>query len=833
MDAPLSRLLPSEPDPDALLEAFLEYTMERGLDLYSAQEEAILELLGGRSVILNTPTGSGKSLVATALCFKGLAERRRVFYTAPIKALVTEKFFAACRDFGPENVGMMTGDASVNRDANIVCCTAEILANISLREMERARVDYVVMDEFHYYADRDRGWAWQVPLLTLPASTRFLLMSATLGDTTRFEEALLTQSGEEPAVIKTAERPVPLDFSYRLTPIHETVQDLFEANKAPIYLVHFTQRSAAEQAQALTSLDFLTKDQKSSIKEALLGFRFDTPFGKDLRRWVAQGIGVHHAGLLPKYRLLVEKLAQQGLLKVICGTDTLGVGVNIPIRCVLFTQLCKYDGKKTGILSVRDFKQIAGRAGRKGFDEEGSVVCQAPEHVIENVKARMKAGDDQKRLRKVRTKKAPERGYAHWDEQTFERLIESDPERLDSSFDVTHSMLLQVLDREDGDGCRRLKNLIRATHEPPKQKFQHGRTAIAMFRSLLSAGIVEMTKQGVRGYVDVKEELQVDFSLHQSLSLYVVEAIEVLDRESESYAFDAISLVEATLEDPTAVLYGQLDKKKGALVADLKAQGVEYEERMKELEKVDIDRPNLDLINATFEIFREHHPWVGHEPVRPKSVAREILERSMSFNDYVKEYGLSRTEGSLMRYLSQAFKAIVQSIPEAAKTDHLYDLSDELGAIVREVDSSLLDEWERMKDPAKVVAAEPVEQGAPDVTTDRRAFTAMVRNVCYRLLRCLAMRNWEDAAELTGWTIERFEQAVAPYFEDHDAIRMDPGAKNPRNTIVEDRGEEWIVRQVLVDADEQNDWSFVGRVDLARARDDGRPTLELSFIGPS
>jgi superfamily II RNA helicase len=840
--APLARLLPAQPDADALLEGMLEYAMERGLDLYPAQEEAILELFADRSVILATPTGSGKSLVATALSYKALAENKRLFYTAPIKALVSEKFFAACRDFGPANVGMMTGDASVNRDAPIICCTAEILANIALREMDDAAVDYVVMDEFHYYGDRDRGWAWQVPLLVVPRA-RFLLMSATLGDVSRFEQAIETLTGEPPALVTSVERPVPLDFSYRETPIHETVQELYDEGKAPLYIVHFTQRSAAEAAQALMSIDFLEKQQKHAISEALADFRFDSPFGKDLRRWVRHGVGVHHAGMLPKYRLMVERLAQDGLLKIICGTDTLGVGVNIPIRTVLFTKLCKYDGKRTAILTVRDFKQIAGRAGRKGFDDEGFVVAQAPEHVIENLRMRQKASGDPKKLRKISAKKPPDRGYAHWDEQTFRRLVESEPERLESSFEVTHGMLLNVLDRPEGDGCSRMKRLLRASHDPPRLRFHHGRMAIKMFRSLLDAHVIEITKKDGRAFVDVHADLQEDFSLHHALSLYVLETVSSLDRESETYAFDVITLVEATLEDPNAVLMAQLDKKKGDLIAALKADGVEYDDRMKKLDEVDIDKPNLELLLRTFEDFKAKHPWIGSETIRPKTVAREMLEKSLGFLEYVREYGLSRSEGLVLRYLSDAYKALVQSVPETAKTDALYDLTDELGAIVRDVDSSLLDEWDRLRDPAKVMEA--VERGGedlgpPDVTADRRGFVAMIRSLCHRLIRALSLGRFEDALELVvspeggpEWKSETLEQAMAAYRAEHVSLRFDQAAKSPQFTLLEEGEDVWQVRQVMVDPEDDNDWCVHARVDLARARREGRPGLELVGIVPS
>ncbi|HVE86327.1 MAG TPA: DUF3516 domain-containing protein, partial [Myxococcales bacterium] len=438
--APLSSLLPPEGAPalgsDEVLDRFVRWASGSGLSLYPAQEEAILELYSGKHVVLGTPTGSGKSLVAFALVFKAMAERSRAFYTCPIKALVNEKFFALCDAFGPERVGMLTGDAAFNRDAPIICCTQEILANFALRE-DRSDIGFVVMDEFHYYSDRERGVAWQLPLIAMPR-TAFLLMSATLGDTSAIQERIRDFTGREVAEVKSGERPVPLDFEYRETPLHETIQSLLEANKAPVYLVNFTQRGAAEQAQSLTSVNILSREQKETIRHQLFDARFDTPYGKDVEKYLKHGLGLHHAGLLPKYRLLTEKLAQTGLLKVVSGTDTLGVGVNVPIRTVLFTQLCKFDGEKSAILSVREFHQIAGRAGRKGFDDRGTVVVQAPEHVIENLKLEEK----RQQGKKVVKKQPPQKGYVHWDRGTFDRLVSGTPEPMESRFAVTHGLLL-------------------------------------------------------------------------------------------------------------------------------------------------------------------------------------------------------------------------------------------------------------------------------------------------------------------------------------------------------------------------------------------------------
>ena len=833
--APLADRIPAVVDPDSLLAAFLDYTAELGIELYPAQEEALLEIFAGHHVILNTPTGSGKSLVALAAHFRAVARGERSFYTAPIKALVSEKFFDLCRVLGPDNVGMSTGDASVNRDAPVICCTAEILANIALREGQQAPVHSVVMDEFHYYSDPDRGVAWQVPLLSLPQTT-FVLMSATLGPTDFFLDELERRSGTTASLVRSVERPVPLDFEYRETPITETITDLVESGRAPVYIVHFAQRAAAERAQSLMSLDFLSKEEKQAIKHELGGFRFDSPYGTDLRRFVHHGIGVHHAGLLPKYRRMVERLAQKGHLRLICGTDTLGVGVNVPIRTVLFTQLCKFDGRKTAVLTVRDFQQIAGRAGRRGFDDRGLVVAQAPEHVVENRLMEAKAGADTKKKRKIVRKKPPERGYAHWDELAFDRLAKSDPEPLVSSFDVSHAMLLQLFERP-GDGCRAIKQLVRDSHEPTRSKFQIGRRAVQIVRSLREADVIEIkaSSEAERTRVQVNTELQEDFSLNQSLSLWVIETIPKLDMESPDYPLDVMTLCEAVLENPVAVLNKQLDKLKSEVVNQLKAEGAEYEERMSVLESLEYPKPHRDFIYGTFNEFRARQPWVG-DNIRPKSIARDMYERAMTFREYINEYGLRRSEGVLLRYLSDAYKALVQSVPENAKTDEVYDATEWLGAVVRQVDSSLLDEWDALKAPVPIEPTPSVEE-PPDITKNSRAFTVLIRNTLFRLVQKLARKEWALASDLlanaTEWPAERLETALLPFFEEYGTLRTDPPARSPNHSRTTPGNDQWRVEQTLLDPAENADWYLQATIDIETSRQAQTPLLTLADIRSS
>ncbi|MGN6644540.1 MAG: DEAD/DEAH box helicase [Verrucomicrobiota bacterium] len=829
---------------DLLLERFLEFTESRKLQLYSAQESAILELFEEKNVILNTPTGSGKSLVATALHFKALAQGRRSIYTCPIKALVNEKWMALCREFGPDNVGLSTGDASVNRDAPILCCTAEILANIALREGAQANIGDVIMDEFHYYADRERGVAWQVPLLTLPQA-RFLLMSATLGDTAFFEEELTRLNGRPTVTVSSVERPVPLEHAYSELSLAKTLESLVAEGKTPVYVVHFTQLEAAQSAQDFTSINVCTRDEKAAIAAALEGFKFSSPYGPEIKKWLRHGIGLHHAGLLPKYRVLIEGLAQKGLLKVICGTDTLGVGINVPIRTVLFTRLCKFDGQKTGILSARDFHQIGGRAGRKGFDDRGWVVAQAPEHVIENIKLAEKSARDGKKTVK---RQPPEKNFVNWDKNTFGRLIAAPPERLTSRFQVTHAMLLNVLSRE-GDGCAAMQKLIRDCHETPKAKKAHTKRAWQLFRSLLDRKIIEFIPKTAEGrYLRVNVDLQEDFSMDQVLSLYLLDTLPLLDPQASDYALVLLTLVESILENPEIVLRKQLDKVKSQKMSEMKMEGVEYDQRMEELEKLEYPKPNREFIYSTFNAFADRHPWVGQENIRPKSIVREMFEQFRSFADYIRDYELQRAEGLLLRHLNSVFKVLSQTVPDAAKNEQVREMELYLSTMIRQIDSSLLDEWEKMRDPnyqraeTKEVRPPGAEEAAADVTRDTKAFTAAIRNRIFALLRGLVIADYEQVlnglsstqdGEGQPWTAERLRAAVEAYEVEHKYICLDPNARNVRHTYVipSDDKKSWRVQQMLVDPEEHNDWVAEFEVDLTESRRTGEPWLRLRRIG--
>ncbi|AIT61279.1 DEAD/DEAH box helicase [Corynebacterium doosanense] len=807
---------------DAVYDSFLTWTRDRGITLYPAQEEASLAVLAGDNVILATPTGSGKSMVANASHFIAMARGQRSFYTAPIKALVSEKFFALCEIFGPENVGMMTGDVTVNAKAPIIAATAEIVANIALRDGAEAEIDQVVMDEFHYYSDPERGWAWQVPLLELP-KTQFVLMSATLGDTSALQADLTERTGRDTSLVAGTTRPVPLDFHYVFTPVHETIEELIQDGKAPIYVVHFSQREATERAQALTSLELITREEKERIAEEIGDFRFTSVYGRQLSKLVRRGIGVHHAGMLPKYRRLVEKLSQTGLLKVICGTDTLGVGINVPIRTVLFTGLAKYDGTRQRVLKSREFHQIAGRAGRAGYDTEGTVIVEAPEHEIENVRLRRKAGDNPKKLKKIRKKSARD-GEVSWSENTFLRLTEAEPEQMNSQFKVSNSMLINVLERH-GDAYDHLRHLIRTNHDPRAKQNQDILTLLALLRGLVDAGLVkrrEAPDRYGRTY-HLTRELPRDFALNQPLAPFALAALSLLDPESDTFTLDVISVFEAILDDPRPILRAQQHEARGEEIAALKADGVDYTERMALVEDVTHPKPLEELLDQAYETFAQTQPWVKEFELSPKSVVREMIEKAMTFSDLVALYSLSRSEGVVLRYLTDAWRTLRQSVPDEYMTEQLGDVIEWLGELIKQVDSSLIDEWTRMGSEDTPISEEALERelafGVEDpsaLTANRRAFTVMVRNFFFRLVDLFALEKEDQLAAMVSHLEEApdFPAAMDDYFDEYADLDAGQAARGAEFFRLTENGRRWEVRQILKDPEGDNSYAFVGTVDL-------------------
>lgn len=902
MSAPLNELLDDLEDrgvltdDDALYEAFSSWASSTGRPLYRHQDESLIEILSGNHVIAATPTGSGKSMIALAAHFVSMAHGGRSYYTAPLKALVSEKFFDLVSLFGADNVGMVTGDVSLNADAPIICCTAEILANQSLREGPTLDADMIVMDEFHFYADPQRGWAWQVPLLEL-TRPQFIAMSATLGDTTVFRKQWTERTGRPTVEITDAQRPVPLEYDYVVDTLQDTVERLLSEGRHPIYIVHFSQKDAVDTASSLMDRKLVSPEVRSQIARELSTVSFTKGFGQTLRGLLSHGIGVHHAGMLPRYRRLVERLTQQGLLPVICGTDTLGVGINVPIRTVLLTSLVKFDGSKMRHLRSREFHQIAGRAGRAGFDTVGFVRVLAPEHEVEAARERARltaaqeaARDEReaKRAKKKASKKrsGPKEGQITWSRSTFERLRDAAPEALQSHFEMTHSTVLNVLGGAADAGRDPAEHLVHlALHndDQPLPANPHIRHLADIYTSLLQAGVVEHLSSARAQELGVSRlqlvaDLPDDFALNQPLSPFALAAFELLDPDSPTFALDVISIVEAVLEDPRPLLYAQENQAKAAAVASMKAQGMEYDERMAALEEISWPKPLEELLSPAFSVYARSNPWVGDLELSPKSVIREMIENAMTFTELISRYDVGRSEGVILRYLSDAYRMMRQVIPEEIMTDELESMISWLADLIRSVDSSLLDEWEAMMNGEELVEAEGApssvgaecafgadESGAIAFTANRHAFRNTVRRALFNFVELMSRDDVDGLerasaqaadsdglfAEAAPWTGDDWDHALERYWAEHDWIDINQGARSQALCALEEQvsgedvlalmsfsardnaiqrsrfealaravdeapaGSVWLATQTITDPEGNMDWRIAALVDLA------------------
>ncbi|HEV2932525.1 MAG TPA: DUF3516 domain-containing protein, partial [Streptosporangiaceae bacterium] len=444
---------------------------------------------------------------------------------------------------------------------------------------------------------------------------------------------------------------------------------------------------------------------------------------------------------------------------------------------------------------------------------------------------------DPKARRKVVRKKPPE-GFVSWGRPTFERLVAADPEPLTSSFKVTHAMVLNVIARP-GDAFAAMRHLLTDNHEDRPAQRRHIHRAIEIYRALLAGGVVErLSAPDAEGrLVRLTVDLQFDFALNQPLSPFALAAIELMDVSSPSYALDVVSVIESTLDNPRQVLSAQQFRARGEAVAQMKADGVSYEERLELLDAVTYPKPLDDLLDGAYEIYRRGHPWVGDYSVSPKSVVRDMYERALTFTEYVGFYGLSRSEGLVLRYLADAYKALRQTVPDEAKTEELTDLIEWLGEIVRQVDSSLIDEWERLRDPSAPgsAAGDARGDGRPaSVTSNIRAFRVLVRNALFHRVKLAALGHYDELGALdadSGWDADAWADAVEDYFEVHDEIGTGPDARGPGLLIIDERPGGWVVRQIFDDPAGDHDWGIGAVVDLAASDEAGSAVLRITDVG--
>ncbi len=857
----LVTLVPKSPDADDIALALMEYFEELGIDLYEAQEEAInLITHGDCNVLLNTPTGSGKSLVALAAHFTALSHGHRSIYTAPTKALVNEKFFDLCKAFGARNVGLIHGDTTANRNAMIICCTAEILANMALSEGRASPFKWVIMDEFHYYGDRDRGMAWLLPLVSLDEA-RFLLMSATIGWPKDRAQTLARQTGRPTELIRSTTRPVPLEFDYRDQLLPEALSDLRSEGQLPVYLVTFSKHEATTLAQEIAPLK-VTK-ASPEVRAAVEEERLDTPFGVLLGKLLRKGIGVHHSGMLPRYRRFVERLAGlpdgQGL-QVICGTDTLGVGVNMPIRSVLFTKLYKFDGERVRILSIRDFQQVAGRAGRRNKskaaperEEKGTVWVLAPQHEVQNRLNRAKG-------KKKHTIKPPP-NFKGWNRETMKRLATGQPQKLGTQFKVSGPMVSTALSRRDEDGAAALRGMIGriglATDKRESVLVEVEQIIGELVEKRLVQRRSELDAEAVGFDVDHTQD-----HFERPLSRFLKDALDGLDADGgdpQTQWSRAVSVIESTLTagwkerdgqllrdpEPSAIIRAQqhakrrrlIEKKRQAERDPSTQDGVIYK-LQKQIDTVLWPEPEKRYLDDRWLLWSRDHPFTTDESgPAPRYIALEMYEEQYSFNDYIRHHNQSAkgddvliNEGRLLYYLSELYKVLRKEKPPPNIRDAKFEeFRSWLEALVYQVDGTMVYEWERFEDSADTAVNVAPDEDTPrrDPTRDPRAFERQVRNEVFSWVRALARGDYASLARRSTMSQHEIKIRFERFLEEHEELLFGPDARN----IAYFRFQRpYSVKQTLLGIDGVTSWELVGRVDVERSSAESDVVITLLEI---
>ena len=692
---------------------------------------------------------------------------------------------------------------------------------------------------------------------------------------TAIGETLTRTTRRDLELIADAPRPVPLSYEYVKTALEGTVELALRQGDSPLYIVHFSQDAALQSARALASYGVASKEQREAIKEAIKGGRFTTAFGKTLKHLISSGVGLHHAGMLPRYRLLVEKLAQQGLLPVICGTDTLGVGINVPIHTVLLTGLTKFDGRKQRRLRSREFHQIAGRAGRSWLRHRGRRNRGGP-----GVRDREPQGGAQGHGRPQKDEEAqeeaPARGLCHLERghlHAFDRQRARNPQAAPAHHPFHGAGGGRARRRRMDARARAHRRLAANARGKAKLKAR----AAEIFATLIDAGVVVREAEGADasdtaqtkttpftapaegasvisltedpadldgqreadGQTDdavpvqahpldgpasyyLTVDLPEDFALDQPLSPFLLAALELLDPECPSYTLDLISMVEATLEDPKQILRAQERRARDAAMNAMKAEGVDFEERLDRLQDITYPKPLEELLDVAFAKYCAQVPWANDYELSPKSVLRDMLETGCDFKSYIAQYKIARCEGILLRYLTEAYRSLDRTVPVERRTEELDDIVSWLGLVVRSVDSSLVDEW---ASAGTAPGAAPLKR-ADVVVQDRRGMTLMVRNALFQRVRLAAQ---DKAAELGaldeewGYGEFRWNRVLDAFYRTHDELLVDADARSSAFLTIDD-GDEltdhvWHVHQVFHDSEGDHDFGIMADVDLDATQD--------------
>lgn len=698
-------------DGELELAFYDKFLWSRGLEPYPVQEQAISAIFAGKSLLVTVPTGTGKTLMAKAALFAAIGRGHRAIYTTPLRALTEEKYRELCEDFGDGNVGFATGDYKVNREAPIQVEVAEILWNRIVAEKHVSPAEVVIMDEGHYFNDPERGYVWEQSIIGLDPRTQLVILSATVGHPEKFCQWVEVTRRMPMALVDSRERKIPLVHEYREDMLIETVRGLAHSGDVPAIIFVFGREQCFEIARLIKSCRrFTTDEEKAKIEmmcdEALL------PSGaaKELRPLLAHGIGIHHAGILPRYKQLVEQLALERLIRFVVSTETIAAGINLPARTVVFPALRKFIKKEARLVTAAEYHQMAGRAGRPQFDDKGLAITLAPEEIVSELKKELKDAAkrpsyDESKVRKSvynRAKSdAQRKGDIVWTPEVHAELVRGEPAELRSKTKISAEQVLAI-------GLPDLQATALGTAVDERMA-----AAEASLPPSMRLDIVTVIDNLLLGDRDRKELLKTLAQLVENLKAIGVidehgaqvkgEMIRQLQGMDGLFIYYALfnhqldyvelrELVEYLLDHD--IIQRQLDRKGD----DAKREWMRT--KLRELRDAspaaswddaeaawDKEHPRvptkIELIHAEFSGAVPHPELHGGK--RAKNVWAQIEDGEHGFLDFVEKHNLQHEEGNLFSYLVRVMNFSLKLF-QASELSEFEDMGERVRKLLATID---------------------------------------------------------------------------------------------------------------------------------------------------
>jgi hypothetical protein len=705
---------------DLELEFYERFFIDRGLEPYPVQERAIERIFRGESVLVTVPTGTGKTLMAKAGIHKALREGKRAIYTTPLRALTEEKFRELVEDFGEPNVGFATGDYRVRPEAPVQVLVAEILWNRIFGDRAVAPAEIVIMDEGHYFNEPERGYVWEQSIIALDPRAQLVILSATVGEADAFCQWVYLCRRVPMALVESFDRRVPLRHDFRELYLLDLVRELVAAGDVPAIIFTFSREQCFERARLLKSCPrFTTDEERVRIGELSSGVLLDRGFAKDLWPLLQHGIGVHHAGILPRYKQLVERLTLERLLKIVVSTETISAGINLPARCVVFPELRKHIQGKSRLLTSAEYHQMSGRAGRPQFDSEGLAVTLAPEEVVHDIREEQRAAKkgrfsvDEERLRRSAYARArsdaQRRGDVTWDPEAHTRLVRGQPAPLRSQTRITAEQILAIglpdltVEQLPGEALTGEEPALPEPELPasmkldivavidhlllePRQRVQAQKRLAQVTANLRALEIID--ERGVQQRGEVVGQLRGVDGLFVYHCLMTRDLDHAQCRALCEYLLDhdAIhkQLTRKEREQRKEWIRNRLrERRREEPQLTWEDVEAEYEERFPR-ELTPVEQAHAELLA------RLPHPEL-HGGKVAKAIWAEMDDGGLSFMEMVEKHTLQAEEGNLFTYLARVMKT-GRMLAAATGVGHFASIEAAVRRRLAEVDSRVLEE---------------------------------------------------------------------------------------------------------------------------------------------